>query len=183
MPAFTSRGYPYPVPADPVDIPGNLEDLATAVDNDVELNLAPVVSIPRALGHMRSAAVQTITSNVETPLNYQLQYNDTDQMVDIINAPTLMTARTAGFYMFHVLVRVPITNWTNLVLRMKLNSLTEIFVSDQEFTTGAQSTIDYTAVWMHPMAAGDTMMVTISSNGSGPLWIPFREFFGMRMAT
>jgi hypothetical protein len=36
MPAFTPRGYPYSLPADPVDIPQDIEDLATAIDLDVE---------------------------------------------------------------------------------------------------------------------------------------------------
>jgi hypothetical protein len=184
MPANTpNRGYTYPIPTDPVDIPGDLQELATDVDNDVELNLAPIVGIPRAIGHMRSAGTQTIQPNIATPLNYQIQYNDTDNMVNTINQPTLLTINTAGFYIFHVFVRVPVTNWTNLVLRMLLNNTTEVWVADQEFTTGAQSTIDWTASWTYPMAVGDTMSVTLQTNGSGPLWVPIREFYGMRMAT
>lgn len=184
MPGATpNRMYPYPLPADPTDIPGDLQSLAEAVNDDVQANLAPVVTVPRALGHMRSNGTQTIQPNTETPLNYQIQFRDTDNMVNVVDTPTILTINTAGFYMFHVIVRVPVTNWTNLVLRMKLNSATEIHVADQEFTTGAQSTIDWSVSWMHPMAAGDTMVVTLQSNGSGPLWVPIREFFGMRMAT
>jgi hypothetical protein len=36
MPAVTpNRGYPYPLPADPADIPQAFQDLAEAIDNDV----------------------------------------------------------------------------------------------------------------------------------------------------
>lgn len=35
MPGFTPRGYPYPIPADPMDGPGDLQDLAEAWDADL----------------------------------------------------------------------------------------------------------------------------------------------------
>ncbi|MFJ2675141.1 hypothetical protein [Streptomyces sp. NPDC087525] len=36
MPATTPRGYPYPVPDDPADVPQAMQDLASAVDTDVQ---------------------------------------------------------------------------------------------------------------------------------------------------
>ncbi|WP_326811617.1 hypothetical protein [Streptomyces scopuliridis] len=36
MPATTPRGYPYPVPTDPADVPQAMQDLASAVDTDVQ---------------------------------------------------------------------------------------------------------------------------------------------------
>lgn len=192
MPGATpNRGYPYPLPTDtlspvsanPYGIPAAIEDLAQTVDDDVTANLAPVAPIPRALGNMRSSGAQTIQPNIETSLNYQIQLRDTDNMVNTVTSPTALMINTSGFYMFWVLVTVPVTNWTNLVLRMRLNSTTEVFVTDQEFQSGAQTRFEYTAVWMHPMLAGQTMNVSIQHNGVGPLWILTRQLFGMRMAT
>lgn len=184
MPANTvNRMYPYSLPTDPADVPGALQSLAEAVDDDITANLAPAALLPRALGHMRSSGTQTVPPNIETPLAYQIQFNDTDNMVNVVSSPTALRINTSGFYMFHCLVSVPDTNWTNLVLRMKVNNTTEVFVTDQEFRSGAQSIFQYTASWMHPMTAGQTMVVTLQHNATGPLWITAREFFGMRMAT
>lgn len=36
MPALTPRGYPYSIPTDPADIPQAIEDLALAIDADVD---------------------------------------------------------------------------------------------------------------------------------------------------
>lgn len=36
MPAFTLRGYPYSLPADPADVPQAIQDLAEAIDPDVQ---------------------------------------------------------------------------------------------------------------------------------------------------
>lgn len=184
MPANTAnRGYTYSIPTDPANVPAALEEFATDVDNDVEVNLAPVAPRPRALGHVKSSSVQTLQKNITTFLNYQIEVLDTDNMVDLINFPTQIKATAAGFYMFQCRVTVPDTNWSNLVLRMMLNTTTEIFVTDQEFRSGAQSVFDYSASWAHPMAAGDTMAVSLQHNGTGPLWVTYREFYGMRMAT
>jgi hypothetical protein len=184
MPGATpNRAYPYPLPADPVNVPADIQALAEAVDNDVQANLESVTNINRVFGHMGSSGVQTVQSGTETPLNYQIQYLDNDNMVNVVSAPTQLSINTAGFYMFHTLVTVPVTNWTNLVLRMKLNTTTEVFNCDQEFQSGAQSRFEYTAVWMYPMTVGDTMSVTIQHNGTGPLWVLNRQLFGVRMAT
>jgi hypothetical protein len=192
MPGATpNRAYPYPLPTDtlnpnsasPYGIPAAIEDLAQTVDDDVTANLAPVTSMNRPIGHMRASGAQTIQPNIETSLTYNIQLRDTDNMVNTVTSPTVLTVNTAGFYMFHVLITAPVTNWTNLVLRMRLNSTTEVFVADQEFSTGAQSRFEYSAAWMHPMLAGQTMNVSVQHNGVGPVWILNRELYGMRMAT
>lgn len=184
MPANTpNRGYPYPLPADPVNIPGDLQSLAEDIDDDITANLAPATTVPRAMGIMRSSGSQTIQPNIETSLAFQIQLKDTDNMVNTVQSPTALMINTAGFYMFHVLITAPVTNWTNLVLRMRLNSTTEVFVTDQEFQSGAQSRFEYTATWMHPMLAGQTMNVTLQHNGVGPVWVLNRELAGMRMAS
>ena len=36
MPANTPRGYPYSLPADPADVPGAIQDLAEAIDPDMQ---------------------------------------------------------------------------------------------------------------------------------------------------
>lgn len=184
MPANTpNRGYTYPLPADPVNIPGDLEEFATDVDNDVELNLAPIFQQTRVMGDMRSTVIQTFQTGQTLPLRFDVEMRDTDDMVDVVNSPTLLTVNTAGFYVFHVSVSVPDTNWSNLVLRMMFNSTTEVYVCDQEFRSGAQSRFHITASWMYPMTVGDTMSVTLQHNSTGPLWVSTRELAGWRMST
>ncbi|MFK3734079.1 hypothetical protein ACI2LJ_27860 [Streptomyces sp. NPDC088090] len=49
MPAFTvNRGYPYPVPTDPTDVAGDIQDLAEAIDADLQALQASVGSRPMA---------------------------------------------------------------------------------------------------------------------------------------
>lgn len=187
MPATTpNRGYPYPIGTDTnADYPITeaLQRLAEEVNDDVQTNLVPSAATQRPRGHMRSSGTQTIQRNLETALTFQLQFADTDNMVDTVTLPTVLTVNTPGVYLFHMFALIPDINWTNLVFRMMLNSTTEVFVTDQEFRTGAQQFISMPASWMWPMAAGDTMSVTLQHNASGPLWVTAREFLGMRMAT
>ncbi|MFJ9029827.1 hypothetical protein ACIRQP_15090 [Streptomyces sp. NPDC102274] len=48
MPATTSRGYPYPVPSDPADVPQALGDLAGAIDGDAQTVYNGISSRPSA---------------------------------------------------------------------------------------------------------------------------------------
>lgn len=71
MPAFTvNRGYPYPVPTDPTDVAGDIQDLAEAVDADLQ-ELQSIVG-PRPMARVRGVTPVTsegVTADfVELPL-------------------------------------------------------------------------------------------------------------------
>ncbi|MFF1957948.1 hypothetical protein ACFVWX_13280 [Streptomyces sp. NPDC058220] len=56
MPATTTRGYPYPVPSDPADVPQAMQDLASAVDTDVQTVYTGISARPavKAVGAVTS---------------------------------------------------------------------------------------------------------------------------------
>lgn len=66
MPGSTvNRGYPYPLPADPTDIPGDLQDLAEAVDADL-CDLTASIPVRPAL---RIRGTNAVVANTFLPLN------------------------------------------------------------------------------------------------------------------
>lgn len=66
MPGSTvNRGYPYPLPADPTDIPGDIQDLAEAVDTDLCV-LTESIPVRPAL---RIRGTSSIAASTFAPLN------------------------------------------------------------------------------------------------------------------
>lgn len=117
MPATTpNRGYPYPVAADPVDIPGDLQRFAEAVDADLA---ALTASIPiRPAVRLRGTGTQTVTTvpvlnptpgllfDVED-FNTGLTYTSTVITPVNGNPQTQITPLEAGFYLVILTVAVP----------------------------------------------------------------------------
>lgn len=59
MPAFTvNRGYPYPVPTDPTDVAGDIQDLAEAIDADLQALQASIG--PRPMARVRGVTPVTL---------------------------------------------------------------------------------------------------------------------------
>ena len=59
-----SRAYPYPSPGDAVDIPGDMQRLASAVDADVKSVKSTADSASQRVGNLGFARVETGTHNL-----------------------------------------------------------------------------------------------------------------------
>jgi hypothetical protein len=184
MPANTAnRNYPYPLPADPVAISA-LQDLAEAIDDDITANLEPETR-QRVYGSMRGAATQAILPNVETVLGFQTELKDTDDMIDVVGAPTIITVNTSGFYAVVGFITLSTTlNWSNVILRFRLNG-TEMYSATQHLRTTDINYIDWSIHSSFPCAAGDVITMTFSHNSPATTMSlpPQREFSALRMAT
>ena len=76
MPASTpNRNYPYPVPADPTDVAGDIQRFAEAVDSD--LRTIENESVPRAMAQFFGTVTNTVPGvSTSGPLTWQLtDYN------------------------------------------------------------------------------------------------------------
>lgn len=120
MPANTPRGYPYPLPADPADIPQSLEDLALAVDLDAE-------AVSQTIGR-RPAFRLAGTSPVSLPLFVPspsaidtgvLSFDRVDMNVGGALAPldgsaTRIMPALPGFWWVQAIMNIPRAGSTNL---------------------------------------------------------------------
>ena len=193
MPALTpNRSYPYPLPTDPTnvagspDAPGDIELLAEAMDDDITENLEPVAVAPRILGHMRAGQSQTIVPNTETQLSFQVEYQDTDDMVNVINNPTLMTINTSGIYVVWALMSVPFFSepvaGPNVIMRLRRNGV-EQHSATQNFQSSAQTFYNWSIASVVSCTAGDNLTVTFSHNSTASIVLSTtREFYAARMA-
>lgn len=185
MPGTTAnRGYPYPTPGDPTNVPGDIQKLAEAVNDDVQANLATVTGTVRAIGSARSSGNQAILTGVETSLTYGIQLQDTDNMVDVVGNPTVITTRQAGKYWVHALVSISTTaTWDNFVFRIRQNNSTSVVVSDQEFMSTNQTSFDFTISSLFQFAAGDTINATVLHNSPSTAIILAAQLVAVRMAS
>jgi len=119
LPATTTRGYPYSLPADPADIPGALEAFASAVDTDVQARADSV--------HARPMFRLSSTSNV---VYYPyivftqarvLPFETQDAMVGDAIAPvsgslSRVTPLLPGYWFFHASMSYPRSGATSMDL-------------------------------------------------------------------
>lgn len=71
MPATTPRGYPYPLPADPTDVAGDIERFALAVDDDTKA--LDYIAGPRAMAQFVGTVSNTIPGTATSgTLTWQL---------------------------------------------------------------------------------------------------------------
>lgn len=101
MPAFTPRGYPYSLPADPADVPEAIQDLAEAIDPDVQARADSVGS--RAVFRLSSTTIVQFPSIFSTTMNIPLPFDIIDAQVGSplaqFNGPTYrITPRLPGFW-------------------------------------------------------------------------------------
>lgn len=100
MPLFTSRGYPYPTYSDPADFPGQIQDLAEAIDLDVEAlydRVAAGYNQPACI--VRSVGVnQAIAANTDVTATYAEEVYDNANMFNIGVSTTTITFPQSGIY-------------------------------------------------------------------------------------
>lgn len=108
MPAFTvNRGYPYSVPGDPADIPQAIEDLARAIDLDVQALADSVIQRPLAKVSAKSTVKQVFPADQVTELTFDFLDYDNADIADLSTRPTRLTPTSPGVWMVWVTIEVP----------------------------------------------------------------------------
>lgn len=129
MPANTSRGYPYSLPTDPADIPGAIQDLAGAVDVDVEARADSIH--PRPTFRLSSTSTVRFTTTVPGSFNNRfLPFEIQDVIVGgailpLQGSTTRIVPQLPGFWWFHGSMAIPragATQMDMIGLTMQTNS-------------------------------------------------------------
>lgn len=118
MPAFTvNRGYPYPLGSDPADVPGALQSLAEAIDDDVCAFQDTIANRPAArfvgTGPFASVSPTHPVNSPPTPYTDRIPFN-----VEVFNTANIVMMSEAvgyrliwpqdpGFYFAVVTVSIP----------------------------------------------------------------------------
>lgn len=101
MPGTTpNRGYPYPTLGDSfADWPVQIENLARAVDTDMENLDNSVLRRPAAKVSNRLAEPQTFHADVIAECTFNFTEFDSDNIADLANFPTRLTPTSAGLWL------------------------------------------------------------------------------------
>ena len=108
MPATTpNRLYPYPIPTDPVDVPGDIQRLAEAIDDDLENNVVPIIQ-PRPAAQVRVSQPFSVPANVlQTPIPYDSVDYDNGGFFKLAANPFTMTLQVGSVYWVYAWARFP----------------------------------------------------------------------------
>lgn len=103
MGTTANRSYPYPDPTDPADFPQGMEDLADAVDLDVQALVDSLTPVPFAV--VSSETTQFVAPVFEIPIVYDAENYDNAGLADLANYSDRLTL-TAGLWFVHFSARV-----------------------------------------------------------------------------
>jgi hypothetical protein len=108
MPAFTSnRNYPYSLQTDPADIPQAIEDLARAVDLDIDALSSAVAPRPFAKVSSKSTVKQQFPAGMITELTFDFLDYDNAGISDLSTRPTRLTPTSPGVWMVWASIELP----------------------------------------------------------------------------
>ncbi|MFJ2675140.1 hypothetical protein [Streptomyces sp. NPDC087525] len=126
MPQNTSRGYPYPLYTDPQNPPGDLQALATAVNNDVAvLDAARLAALDEPTVRVGSSTAQSVNGSTVTPLTWSAASYDNAGMWSAAT-PTVITFTVTGIYLLSTRLEVAVSG-----------TATEVGTYTQMVTSGA----------------------------------------------
>lgn len=84
MPGMTTRGYPYPLYSDPMDPAQDLQDLAEAVDTDLDALWDRLLAGYNQPGvYLRGTGNQAIANNTDVTATYNAEVYDNGNMADL----------------------------------------------------------------------------------------------------
>lgn len=167
MVAFTAnRGYPYSQTTDPADVPDAIQDLAEAIDLDMQARFDSV--LPRRTARVRglsTAGRQFFPATTQTELTFDFIDVDNAGIVDLGSFPTRLTPTSPGLWGFWGSIEVPnsLANGYELMIRKNGAELTRYTPHDSDpqgetvmrtiSTVGtANGTTDYFTMTFNPIA-------------------------------
>ena len=154
MPALTPRGYPYSIPTDPADIPQAIEDLATAIDLDVQARYDSIH--PRAVFRLSSTSIvafgqPVVTSTTNKTLPFELEdVNIGGGIQPLQGSTTRIVPQLPGFWWLHGAMVVPRAGATS-------RDLIGISIQDQSQILARNST------HLAPPASDGANLLTVST--------------------
>ncbi|MFJ9029825.1 hypothetical protein ACIRQP_15080 [Streptomyces sp. NPDC102274] len=125
MPQNTSRGYPYPLYTDPQNLLGDIQALATAINDDVAvLDAARLAALDEPTVRVGSSTNQSIPGSTVTPLTWSAASYDNTGMWSA-STPTVITFTVTGIYLLSTRLEVAVSG-----------TATEVGTYTQMVTTG-----------------------------------------------
>lgn len=142
MPATSPRGYPYSLPTDPADVPGAIQDLAEAIDLDVE----SVANSVRPRDAFRVSGTDTLSISTSTPFTTSrlLPFTTVDFNVGDAMPPmgplTDIVPQLPGFYWIEASITLPRERSTLLdAMTLRVETAAGTLTSTSVHTAAASS--------------------------------------------
>lgn len=99
MPGTTPRGYPYPLYSDPMDPAQDLQDLATAVDTDMDALWDRLIAGYNQPGvYLRGTGNQAVANNTDVTATYTAEVYDNGNMANLAVSTTNVNIVQTGIH-------------------------------------------------------------------------------------
>lgn len=169
MPSVTpNRSYPYPLPADPVNIPGDLQAFAEAVDLDVQNLSDGIITRPFARVRSVSDTSQVFPADTVTEAAFDFVDYDNASISNLTSKPTRLTPTSPGLWCIWGLLQVPFAQSDTRDVFLRVNgsdqTRTDFHVNDPTGSDGQAMTAS-AVVFMN----GTTDYITMTFEPTGGL--------------
>jgi hypothetical protein len=179
MGTTANRSYPYPDPTDPADFPQGMQDLAEAVDLDIQALVNSLVTIPFCV-ITRDTPQSVPFSGTELNLGYTTVNYDNDNMVNLAADNTSIYPTTAGLYFLHASVRcADVTTPLEMFLRVGGGG-TDFGRTIHEGNALGQPRL--TVSGLANLSAGDRVRATITQNTGSIINVYTPRLVALRVA-
>lgn len=174
MPETTPRGYPYPLYTDTADFPAQLQDLAEAVDTDIEALFNRLTAgLNMAACRVQASLVnQNIPVSTDQIASYTTEVYDNAGMFSLGTSNTTMTFTQTGLYIaMGRSTFQPNGNATVNARQISLVSSGTMGVLGRRAVQGSQTEATAVALTVPPFfaAAGDTLTMIQRQNSGAAL--------------
>lgn len=183
----TNRNYPYPEYTDAADFPAQDQALATAIDTDLQNNLAVPVAealdAPSARAS-RPAGSQAAGTGVNVTLSYTTENYDNDNIVDLGVSATNFTIQSAGVYLLTGSVNAQpdgsATGAIALIMQSSLGTVPNPVGTSRNLDNDKDTSL--TCTTLHQAAAGEVLTLFVRHNHGASLNMSIAQFTVTRIA-
>lgn len=182
-----NRSYPYPEYTDVNNFPTHDQALATAIDTDLQNNLAVPIAdaldAPSARAS-RPAGAQVVATGVNTTLSYTTENYDNDNIVNLAGSATNFTIQSPGIYLLTGSVNAQpdgsATGAPALIMQSSAGTVPNPVGSSRNLDNDKDTSISCTT--LHQAVAGEVITLFVRHNHGANLNMSIAQLTVTRIA-
>lgn len=182
MSGLTSpQNYPYPLYTEAVNVPSQLQALASAIDSSlVSVQSTLLAALSRKACRATSFSAQSIPNLTLTSLAYTLEDYDTDNIFNIGTSTTNFVIQTAGIYLMVGTVRFSTNATGDRQVLVAKNGVPITQGQETIGVTGVQTQITVSEI--DKCAVSDVLTLRVSQTSGGALNTESAKFAVVRLS-
>jgi len=183
MPANTPRGYPYPLYSDPANFPAQSQAFATAVDTDVQAQVASIADALQSPSAAVSAtANQAIANTTITVVTFATEDYDNAAMANLGVNNDRLTITETGFYLLSAFVTFATNGNAAGGRAMQIANLGGTAYGRQSLRGSATELVELSCTTAVSLTAADVIRVVVRQTSGASENITARAFSATKVA-